>query len=81
MMGSVEADYLLTPPPRLLNRRDVNLPHVHHRVEGAFGFGAAGGHGFGDARRDLSRDASSVLAPAAGALRAAVAVDSVPTDA
>ena len=52
---------------------------VHHRVERALGFGAAGRHRLGQhARRDLPGDAPLVLAPAARALLAAVADDGVP---
>src|SRR5690606_36433871 len=68
-----------SPAPRRLDRGHVDLLHVHHRVEGALGFSAAGRHDFGqDARCDLPRDAPFVLAPAARALLAAVADNGVP---
>jgi hypothetical protein len=62
-----------------LDLGDVDLLHAHHGLERALGLGAAGGHGFHEnARRDLPGDAPLVLAPAAGALLAAVADDGVP---
>src|SRR3546814_2243827 len=65
--------------PRRLDRGDVDLLHVHHRIERALGFSAAGRHRFGqNARRDLPGDAPLVLAPAARALLAAIADDGVP---
>src|SRR5882757_2430309 len=65
--------------PRRLDRRDVDLPHLHHRGECALGFSAAGRHRLHQhARRDLPGDAPSVLAPAARALLAAIADDGVP---
>ena len=52
---------------------------VHHRLERALRHVAALGHRLGQhARRDLPRQAPFVLAPAARALRAAVADDRVP---
>src|SRR6185437_2390601 len=65
--------------PRRLNRSDVDLLHAHHRIEGAFCFTAADRQRLGQhARRDLPRDAPSVLAPAARALLPAIADDGVP---
>jgi tripartite-type tricarboxylate transporter receptor subunit TctC len=52
-------------PPRSRRRRSF---HVHHRIERALCFRAAGRHRVGQhARRDLPGDAPFVLAPAAGA--------------
>src|SRR4051812_14767774 len=65
--------------PRRLDRRDVDFLHLHHRLERALCFGAAGRHRLGQhARRDLPGDAPSVLAPAARALLSAIAHDGVP---
>ena len=62
-----------------LDHGHIDFLHVHHGVEGAFGFRAACRHGFGqDARGDLPVDAPPVLAPAAGAFLAAIADDGVP---
>ena len=63
-----------------LDRGDVDLLHLHHRLERALG---GGGIGVGDRfrqgdRRDLPGQAPFVLAPAARALLAAVADDRVP---
>src|SRR5262245_46054355 len=64
---------------RLLDGGDVDLPHGHHRLERALGLVAAGRHRVGQhARCDLPRHAPFVLAPAAGALLAAIADDGVP---
>ena len=52
--------------PRRLDRGDVDLLHIHHRIKRAFCFIAAGRHRLGQhARRDLPGDAPFVLAPAA----------------
>src|SRR6476659_8383494 len=59
--------------------RDVDFPHFHHRLESASGFLAAGGHGLcQSARSDLPGQAPAVLAPATGALLAAVIDNRVP---
>ena len=65
---------------RRLDCRDVNLFHLHHRIERAFG---GSGIGIGDRfrqghRRNLPGQSPFVFAPAAGALLAAVADDRVP---
>src|SRR6188768_3491849 len=65
---------------RRLDGSDVDLFHLHHRIERAFGGGSIGiGDRFrqGD-RRNLPRQSPFVLAPAARALLAAVADDGVP---
>src|SRR3546814_2540962 len=65
--------------PRRLDRGDVDLLHVHHRIKRALCFIAADRQRLGQhARRDLPRDAPLVLAPAARALLAAIADDGVP---
>src|SRR3546814_3433625 len=47
--------------PRRLDRGDVDLLHVHHRIERALGFSATGRHRFGqNARCDLPGDAPLV---------------------
>src|SRR5690606_503014 len=63
-----------------LDGRDVDLPHLHHGVEGALGRGLIGvRNGFGQGtRRDLPRDAPLVLAPAARAFLAAVLNNRIP---
>src|SRR6476646_6542234 len=62
-----------------LDLGDVDLLHVHHRLECALCFVAAGRHRLGQhARRDLPGDAPLVLAPAARTLLAAIADDGVP---
>src|SRR3546814_7197197 len=68
------------PASRRLDRGDVDLAHLHHGVEGAFGRGSVGaGEGLGQgAGRDLPRQAPLVLAPAAGTFLAAVVDDRVP---
>src|ERR1700729_536987 len=64
---------------RRLDGGDVDLFHGHHCLERALGFVAAGRHRLGQhTRRDLPRNAPSVLAPAARALLAAIADDGVP---
>src|SRR5690349_3236465 len=69
----------LFPAARRLDLGDVDLPHVHHRVESALGLGATGGHRLGQhTRRDLPRQAPFVLAPAAHAFLAAILDDRVP---
>src|SRR5262245_59441601 len=65
---------------RRLDGDDVDLLHLHHRLERALGGGAIG---IGDRvdqgdRRDLPGHAPLVLAPAARTLLAAVADDRVP---
>jgi hypothetical protein len=58
---------------------DVDLAHVHHRGEDAFGFSAAGGQRVRQhARRDLPGNSSAVFAPAARAFLAAVADNRLP---
>src|SRR5918999_6337140 len=65
--------------PRRLDLGDVDLLHVHHRIERALCFIAAHGERLGQhARRDLPGDAPLVLSPAARALLAAIADDGVP---
>src|SRR6187455_1731395 len=65
---------------RRLDFGDVDLFHRHHRIERALGYsGIAIGDRFGQCnRRDLPVQAPFVLAPAARALRTAVADDRVP---
>src|SRR5436305_12135611 len=65
---------------RRLDGGDVDLLHLHHRIERALG---DGGIGIGDRlgqsdRRNLPRQSPFVLAPAARTLLAAVADDGVP---
>src|SRR3546814_17994093 len=65
--------------PRRLDRGDGDLLHVHHRFKRALCVIAAVRQRLGQhARRDLPRDAPLVFAPAARALLAAIADDSVP---
>jgi hypothetical protein len=65
--------------PRGLDRGDVDFLHIHHRIERAFCFSAAGSHRlYQHARRDLPGDAPFVLAPAARAFLAAIADDGIP---
>src|SRR5690349_3428244 len=67
------------PAPGGLDLGDVDLLHLHHRLERALGFGTAGRHRLHQhARRDLPGDAPLVLAPAAGALLPAIADDGIP---
>jgi hypothetical protein len=70
----------LSPPPRLLNPRNLNLRHPHHRVEHPPRRLAvrAGQRIDQRARRDLPVQAPLVLAPAAGAGLAAVVDEGVP---
>src|SRR5438270_9905661 len=64
---------------RGFDRRDVDLAHRHHRLEGAPAALAAFARQLEQApRRDLPREAPFVLAPAAGALFAAILGDRVP---
>src|SRR4029453_924640 len=64
---------------RRFDRGNVDLFHVHHRIERALCSLAAGGEGLGKhAWRDLPGDAPLVFAPAARALLAAVAYNGVP---
>src|SRR3954469_20865973 len=62
------------------DRRDVDLFHRHHRLERALGrrLVRVGRRLEENARRDLPREAPSVLAPAARAFLAAVADAGVP---
>src|SRR4051794_9858224 len=64
-----------SPPPRRLDGRDIDLFHLHHRLECALGGGgiAIGDRLGQDDRRDLPAQSPFVLAPAALALLAAVA--------
>ncbi len=64
---------------RRLDLGNVDLLHLHHRLECALCHIAASGHRLGQgARRDLPRQTPFVLAPAARALHAAVTDDRVP---
>src|SRR4051812_31561284 len=67
-------------PARGLDRRDVDLPHRHHRFHGPLRRAAVrvGRRLEQHARRDLPGEPPAILAPAAGALLAAVADDRVP---
>ncbi len=65
--------------PRRLNGGDVDLPHRHHRLEGALGLAASGRERIGQrARSDLPGKTPAVLAPSASAFRAADADNRVP---
>jgi hypothetical protein len=65
--------------PCCLDGGDVDLLHRHHRLEGAFGLGAAGRKGVSERTRgDLPGEAPAVLAPSARTFLAAVADDGVP---
>src|SRR4051794_39866936 len=65
--------------PRGLDRRDVDLPHRHHRFERALRCVATGRVRFGqNAWRDLPGNPPAVLAPAAGTLLSAVANNGIP---
>src|SRR6188768_1196456 len=65
---------------RRLDRCDVDLLHLHHRIERALGGSGIGiGYRLGKSdRRDLPGQSPFVLAPAARTLLAAVADDRVP---
>ena len=65
---------------RRLDCSDVDLFHLHHRIERALGGSGIGtGYRFGQSdRRDLPGQSPFVLAPAARTLFAAVADDRVP---
>src|SRR5207247_6419736 len=64
---------------RRFDRGDVDLLHAHHGIECALCFIAAGRQRLCQhARRDLPGDAPLVLAPAARALLASIADNSVP---
>ena len=64
---------------RRFDRSDVDFLHVHHGIECALCFSAAGRQRLCQhARRDLPGDAPLVLAPAARALLATIADDGVP---
>src|SRR5687767_11249367 len=70
---------LWSAAPRCLDLGDVDLLHVHHRIERALCLITAGCHRLGQhARCDLPGDAPLVLAPAARTLLAAIADDGVP---
>ena len=62
-----------------LDLGDVDLTHLHHRIEGAFGFSATGRDRVRQhARRDLPGDSPTVPTPPASALVAAVADNRIP---
>jgi hypothetical protein len=62
-----------------LDLGDVDLTHLHHRIEGAFGFSTTGCHRVRQhARRDLPGDSPTVPAPPASALLAAIADNRIP---
>src|SRR5687768_11252366 len=66
-------------PPRRLDGGDVDLRHLHHRVEGTLCFTAASSKRVGEhARGDLPGEAPAVLAPTAGTFLAAIADNRVP---
>ena len=68
-----------SPPSCGIDPGDVDLLHLHHRLERPLRLRAAGGHRLGQgARRDLPGNAPLVLAPAAFAFLAAIADDGVP---
>src|SRR5690349_691550 len=69
-----------SPAPRRLDRSDVDLCHLHHRLEGAFrSSGVRIGYRVDECNRgDLPRQTPSILAPAARALGTAVSDDRVP---
>src|SRR4051812_45563325 len=65
--------------PCRIDHRDVDLLHGHHCVEGALGFAAASGHGFGQgAGGNLPGNAPFILAPATVAFLPAIADDGIP---
>src|SRR6267154_713030 len=65
--------------PRRFDRGDVDFPHAHHGIECTLCFIAANRQRLCQhARRDLPGDAPLVLAPAARALLASIADNSVP---
>jgi hypothetical protein len=58
---------------------NVDFTHLHHRIEGAFGFSSTRRYRVRQhARRDLPGDSPTVPTPAASALLAAVVDDGVP---
>ena len=58
---------------------NVDFTHLHHCIEGAFGFSATGRQRVRqNARRDLPGDSPTVLAPAASAFLAAIADNRIP---
>jgi len=65
---------------RRLDCSDVDLCHLHHRIESTLGGGGVGiGYRFGQSdRRNLPGQAPFVLAPAARALLATVVDDCFP---
>src|SRR3569833_3047247 len=74
-----------TPPsapstsPRGLDGGDVDLPHGHHRLEGALCLVASGGKRLGQRTwGDLPGESPAILAPAARAFLSAIAHDGVP---
>jgi hypothetical protein len=65
--------------PGCLDGRDVDLPHCHHRLEGALCLAAIRGKRASErARGDLPGEAPAVLAPTARTFLAAIADDRVP---
>src|SRR5690606_35415482 len=74
------AEAFRSAPTRRLDGGDVDLAHLHHRVERALGRGTIRvGPGVGErARGDLPRQPPLVLAPAAFAFLPAVADDRIP---
>src|SRR5207253_6541315 len=65
--------------PRCLDGGDVDLRHLHHRLEGTLCLTAASRKRIGKrARGDLPGEAPAVLAPTALAFRSAIADDRVP---
>src|SRR3546814_10191749 len=63
-----------------VQRRDIDLRHRHHRLEGALCLAAVriGRQVEQAPRRDLPEEAPAIIAPAAGILGAPVADDRVP---
>jgi len=69
----------LLAPSRLLDRRHIDLLHLHHRLESPFRFRPAGRHGLRQRpRRDLPRHTPAILAPATRAFLSAVVDDRIP---
>src|SRR6476620_6238222 len=66
-------------PPRCLNGGHIDLPHRHHRLEGALRLIATSRYSLSQhARGNLPGETPAVLAPTALAFRAAIADDRVP---